>query len=482
MTGIEPGAAAGEVAEGGDLLAAVSAVVGRLGFDGMPADEREGWLRTFTALDGVVAAGRSRALAAESAGRRRKAAERSADLVRTTGMSGGEARRAVRLADALEASPTAAKALADGEITAGHATTLAHGIPWLYRGAAEADPTLLDAARTQTVDRFAETVADWTRQADGDLDGRRLAARQHRDRRAGWTVRADGMVHLDALLAPDAGTIVTNALHARAEHLWRTEDGRPADGSGIGADGHHLARTTAQRNADALLDMARSFSATPSGARSGSDTSSDTGASGQDTAGRPRVDLLVTVGLDRLQMATGHGAGHCKTADGVPLAPAMVRRLACDAGIIPVVLGSDGDVLDVGRRTRSVGTALRNALVVRDGGCTFPGCDKPAGWCDAHHLRHWADGGPTDLDNLALLCSAHHHVVHEGAWRLTREPGGPLVFRSPSDRRYEVGPRGHPPRVEPAPNSRSEPPDDAAPNSRSEPPDGPRPSAEPRAA
>jgi hypothetical protein len=80
--------------------------------------------------------------------------------------------------------------------------------------------------------------------------------------------------------------------------------------------------------------------------------------------------------------------------------------------------------LEVGRATRVVHPAQRAALAVRDGGCVFPGCDRPLAWCDAHHLWHWVDGGPTDLINLALLCRAHHRVVHEGGWQLTRGPDG----------------------------------------------------------
>ena len=104
-----------------ELAASVASAVAGLRFDSMGADEREGWLRTFNSIDGAVAAGRSRALGAAAGDRPRGAAERSADLVRATGMSDGDARRAVRLADTLEAVPAAAEALAASEITSGHA-------------------------------------------------------------------------------------------------------------------------------------------------------------------------------------------------------------------------------------------------------------------------------------------------------------------------------------------------------------------------
>jgi HNH endonuclease len=91
--------------------------------------------------------------------------------------------------------------------------------------------------------------------------------------------------------------------------------------------------------------------------------------------------------------------------------------------------------LDVGRTTRVVQPAQRTALAVRDGGCVFPDCDRPLAWCEAHHLVHWLDGGPTDLDNLALLCRAHHRAVHEGGWQLQRQPDGRLTATPPPPHR-----------------------------------------------
>ncbi|HEY3142555.1 MAG TPA: HNH endonuclease signature motif containing protein, partial [Acidimicrobiales bacterium] len=89
---------------------------------------------------------------------------------------------------------------------------------------------------------------------------------------------------------------------------------------------------------------------------------------------------------------------------------------------------------EVGRATRAVSRAQRTALVVRDGGCGFPGCDRPQSWCEAHHLRHWLHGGPADLGNLTLLCRAHHRAVHEGGWRLRRDPDGRLTATPPHQR------------------------------------------------
>ena len=102
---------------------------------------------------------------------------------------------------------------------------------------------------------------------------------------------------------------------------------------------------------------------------------------------------------------------------------ALQGRLRAAMALLPPVLGgAPSQPLEVGRATRVVQPAQRHALAVRDRGCVFPGCDRPLAWCDAHHLWHWVDGGPTNLDNLALLCRAHHRTVHEGGWQLTRGP------------------------------------------------------------
>jgi hypothetical protein len=97
---------------------------------------------------------------------------------------------------------------------------------------------------------------------------------------------------------------------------------------------------------------------------------------------------------------------------GELLAPETIRRIACDAALVPVVLGTNREILDWGRARRLFTPAQTASLWLRDGGCTYPGCDAPAHWCDAHHLIHWADGGPSDLLNAALLCAHHHQLVH----------------------------------------------------------------------
>ncbi|HEX7743780.1 MAG TPA: DUF222 domain-containing protein, partial [Micromonosporaceae bacterium] len=188
-------------------------------------------------------------------------------------------------------------------------------------------------------------------------------------------------------------------LHAALDPLCR-----PA---GVGDD-----RTPGQRRHDALGDVCRLALQTGEVPGSGGDA----------------AQIVVTTLFDTL---TGQlTAGSLDT--GVRLSPETVRRLACDAGILPAVLGGQGQVLDVGRQRRPVTGALRRALVLRDRGCAFPGCDRPPRWTDAHHIRHWADGGTTSLDNAVLLCRHHHRETHRRDWQVRIAGDGHPEFLPPA--------------------------------------------------
>jgi hypothetical protein len=130
--------------------------------------------------------------------------------------------------------------------------------------------------------------------------------------------------------------------------------------------------------------------------------------------------------------------GQSVLAGGVRVSAETSRRLACDASRVVMTHDRDGNLLDVGRRTRTISPALRRALEHRDRGCRFPGCSN--GFADAHHLEHWADGGATRLDNLVLLCRRHHRLVHEHRWRAITSGSGELVFSRPDGRVLEVAP------------------------------------------
>ncbi|GIE04449.1 HNH endonuclease signature motif containing protein [Paractinoplanes durhamensis] len=131
--------------------------------------------------------------------------------------------------------------------------------------------------------------------------------------------------------------------------------------------------------------------------------------------------------------AASVGGGGCGRLDtGAPVGATEARLLACDARVVPAVLGTDGQVLDVGQARRLFTGPLRRALVLRDRGCSFPGCDRPAAWCEGHHLIPWADGGPTALSNACLLCRHHHRVIHHTDWKARLATDGHPEFIPPA--------------------------------------------------
>jgi len=114
-----------------------------------------------------------------------------------------------------------------------------------------------------------------------------------------------------------------------------------------------------------------------------------------------------------------------------PITAATIRKIACDADIIPVLLGTEGRVLDIGRTSRLFPPHIRKAITARDKGCTFPGCTIPAPWCEAHHIDYWSHGGPTSTDNGVLLCSHHHHLIHKEQWTIQTRAGTPWYIPPP---------------------------------------------------
>jgi len=162
------------------------------------------------------------------------------------------------------------------------------------------------------------------------------------------------------------------------------------------ADGVADLRPSGQRRGDALIELLRRAVASPEG-----------------VATTAKATLFVTVDIDDLTDEVGSGTTLGGGDAGAVLAPGVLRRLACDAGLLPTVLGGPSHVLDLGLGTRLFTPAQLGTLWIRDGSCSIPGCTVPPQWADGHHLIHWADGGPTDLDNAALLCGYHHTWVHE---------------------------------------------------------------------
>jgi hypothetical protein len=215
-------------------------------------------------------------------------------------------------------------------------------------------------------------------------------------------------------LSPDetGGVSVRGSLDAESAAIVRAAldplaaPGRSTDDAGL--DG----RSAPQRRADALVEICRAVL--------GTDLLS--------TAGGEPIQLVVTTRLDPLTRQLGVG-----TLDtGVRLSPGVLRRLACDATVLPAILGGDSQVLDLGRQRRLFSGAVRRALVLRDGGCAFPACDRPPTWCQGHHMISWLDHGKTELDNGVLLCGHHHRLIHEGAWEVRLGPDRLPEFLPPA--------------------------------------------------
>ena len=128
---------------------------------------------------------------------------------------------------------------------------------------------------------------------------------------------------------------------------------------------------------------------------------------------------------------TGTAAGSGTFAYTGPVTASTIRKIACDADIIPVLLGSQGRILDIGRTTRVFPPHIRKALTARDQGCAFPNCTIPAPWCEAHHITYWSRGGPTSTDNGVLLCTHHHHLIHKEQWNIHLKNGIPWFIPPP---------------------------------------------------
>ncbi|MCP2241302.1 HNH endonuclease signature motif containing protein [Lentzea aerocolonigenes] len=136
--------------------------------------------------------------------------------------------------------------------------------------------------------------------------------------------------------------------------------------------------------------------------------------------------VTLTVTMRHEDLANQVGQGMLDNGDHIPAE--QVRQLACNAGIIPLLLGSQGQPMDIGRKTRTFPAGIRRTLVARDRGCAFPGCGRPPRHCDAHHIRHWANGGDTSVDNAVLLCRHHHTLVHQSKWDVKLVNGIPTFY------------------------------------------------------
>src|SRR6266511_1953356 len=315
-------------------------------------------------------------------------------------ISDGQAQ--VRAAAAVRQVPELATAYAAGQVSHAQVSVVAAVVPDIAPEvlAAGAGKLLAEQASQLAPGPLRHAAIHIRDHFDPDAAERR--ARQRQEERWLSVARTfDGAVAVQGVLDPDGGELLLNTLTALMPP--------PVP---------HDPRSPAHRRADALLGLCR------------------LAANQAPRAGGEKPHVTVTVDWSTLQ-----GSGTASLGSGVPITAETARRLACDATIIPAVLGTAGEPLDLGRAARLVSTAQRRALALRDQGCRFPGCDRPPQWTGAHHLMPWAHGGPTDLDNLVSICRWHHSAVHEGGWTLnldtltntvtaTRPDGQPLDITS----------------------------------------------------
>ncbi|MBI4259161.1 MAG: DUF222 domain-containing protein, partial [Actinobacteria bacterium] len=277
-------------------------------------------------------------------------------------LSWSEASWRVRACRALQDMPATRRALGEGEVSSGALRVLIRAREHHPEAFSGVEEVLVGQARSLGL-RDLDRVARYWAQA---VDPERVEDEAEEAYRRRWlhaSPTAFGMVRVDGELDPENGQVLLTAIRAAADHAVRTEHGTDY-------------RTPAQRRADALSEVCRAF---------------------LDSAERPTVaterpHVVVTVSLDALR---GPGGGTSELEDVGPITPGAARRWACDSSVSRVLLGGASEPLDVGRRTPVVPSGMRRALGVRDSGCRFPGCDRPRSWCDAHHVIHWADGGPT---------------------------------------------------------------------------------------
>ncbi|MCL7937081.1 MAG: HNH endonuclease, partial [marine benthic group bacterium] len=288
----------------------------------------------------------------------------------------------------------------------------------------ENEADLLELARGCTAAQLERVVRGFR------LGSRQDEAERERARHEARTFSVfpdeEGMYQVRGRLTPEQGALLMRAVEAASDALFRERG--PASSCSSPAAGHeHVsaetsARAAAQRRADAIGLLAERALAAGFGASSDAPGTPVSGTRAE------RYQVVLHVDTDTLADSDSN-LGRSELEDGTRVSAETSRRLACDASVVTIRQGKNGGPLDVGRRTRTVPPAIRRALEARDRGCRFPGCGLR--FTDAHHVRHWADGGETKLENLILLCHHHHRLVHEAGWTVEWwEPGSP-AFTDP---------------------------------------------------
>ena len=305
--------------------------------------------------------------------------------------------------------PHTAGAWRDGRLSTGQVDAIAanldpHTVSLFAQHETAMVPTLVDLSVRDVV----TAMAAWRECATTDRD-----PKPEPDQALHLSAALAGRWRLDGNLGAETGELLATALRLAQSP---DTDGEPT-------------RSAATRRADALGDVCRFYLDHQQSRRGGRH--------------RPHLNLVLEV--DRFRALSDAGAS---TVDGTRLDRTTVERLLCDAALHRVLTQGRSAIVDYGRATRTIPAPLYNALVVRDQRCRFPGCDRPAAWCEGHHVRPWLAGGPTQLPNLVLVCSRHHHLLHRPRWHAKLLPDATLEVTDPRGRihtSHPPGPRRAPP-------------------------------------
>jgi hypothetical protein len=234
-----------------------------------------------------------------------------------------------------------------------------------------------------------------------------VANEQYRDRELSHYYDHDGCLVIKARLPAEQGALIVKALEMAMDKDFRVSD--------VTAE---TSQPIAVRRADALAEIAETYM----------NNSESSGS----TADRYQVVVHVVGsphehGVEELVGAASAANEYSHIDDGPHVTAETSRRIACDCSVVGIKEDENGEPLSIGRRSRSIPPPMRRALGIRDGGCRFPGCTNSR-FVDGHHIKHWADGGETSLDNLVLLCRHHHHLVHEGGFDCKKSADGEIYF------------------------------------------------------
>lgn len=322
----------------------------------------------------------------------------------------GAAMQQTEMARNLPSLPQTSTALASGDIGFHHAAVIARSVTEVGPDAVVEEESRLIKAAHNLDPKYLSYLTRRLRYSV-DPDGTLAHSNDQYDHRyLHLSQTLDGVFYLDARLDAEGGATLRTALNA-------------LEPSAIDE------RSGAMRRADALVEMAR--------------RQLDAGTLPEVAGQKPHLSVIASAAT----LAKAPGAPAADLEWSQPITADAARRLACDSAMTRVLLGPSSEPIDVGRCTRTIPPALRRALVVRDRGCRFPGCDRPADWCDGHHLVHWMDGGETNLSNTCLLCRRHHRFVHELGWRLVWGDEGEILAIQPEFGRHRQSSGVAPPLV-----------------------------------